>query len=115
MDAEVKNANEYGYFVKETLTELEITSSTLRRWSIALEDQGYKFTRNERNQRIYYERDYKAISHLKKLLSNGVPYTDAIDAVVATDWFNHDGVRTVSVRDDAGRLTRSDLQLSLLV
>ena len=52
MDAEVKNANEYGYFAKETLTELEITSSTLRRWSIALEDQGYKFTRNEESTNL---------------------------------------------------------------
>lgn len=33
--------NEFGYFSKEVATELDITTSTLRRWSIELEKTGY--------------------------------------------------------------------------
>ena len=58
--------NEFGYFSKDVAIELEITTSTLRRWSIELEKEGYSFHRNEKDQRIYYERDFKAFRELKK-------------------------------------------------
>jgi len=40
------------------------------------------FERNEKERRIYYERDFKVFRELKKLLSNSVPLVDSIKAVV---------------------------------
>ena len=40
--------NEFGYFAKDVAAELGITTSSLRRWSIELENQGYVFQRNEK-------------------------------------------------------------------
>ena len=48
----MENANHFGYFAKDVASELEITTSTLRRWSIELEKAGYSFERNEKEQRI---------------------------------------------------------------
>ncbi|GIN87588.1 hypothetical protein J6TS2_39740 [Heyndrickxia sporothermodurans] len=68
----------FGYFSKDVALELEITTSTLRRWSIELEKLGYVFDRNDKEQRIYYERDFKALRELKKLLAHNVSFTDAV-------------------------------------
>lgn len=77
---------EFGYFSKDVALELEITTSTLRRWSIALEKSGYIFERNEKDQRVYYQRDYKALKELKLLLSKAMPFDNAIKVVAAMDF-----------------------------
>lgn len=102
--------NEFGYFSKDVAIELEITTSTLRRWSIELEKEGYHFNRNEKEQRIYYERDFKAFRELKKLLSNSVPFTDAIKAIASTDFENKNAGQTPSVYSDMIRLSKRELQ-----
>lgn len=63
----MKNAEEFGYFAKDVAVDIEITTSTLRRWSNELEKEGYTFQRNVKDQRIYYERDFKAFRELKKM------------------------------------------------
>lgn len=102
--------NEFGYFSKEVATELDITTSTLRRWSIELEKTGYYFERNDNNQRIYYERDFRAFRELKNLLSNNVPFVDAIKAVSAMNFDNKINTKTPSVSYDIVRLSRRDLE-----
>jgi len=102
--------NEFGYFSKEVATELDITTSTLRRWSIELEKAGYYFERNDNNQRIYYERDFRAFRELKNLLSNNVPFVDAIKAVSAMNFDNKINTKTPSVSYDIVRLSRRDLE-----
>ncbi|MEF3225897.1 MerR family transcriptional regulator, partial [Campylobacter jejuni] len=84
----------FGYFAKDVASDLEVTTSTLRRWSIELEKSGYQFERNDKDQRIYYERDFKAFRELKKLLSNSVPFVDAIKAVVSMDLENKNASKT---------------------
>ncbi|MEF3225947.1 MerR family transcriptional regulator, partial [Campylobacter jejuni] len=84
----------FGYFAKDVASDLEVTTSTLRRWSIELEKLGYQFERNDKEQRIYYERDFKAFRELKKLLSNSVPFVDAIKAVVSMDLENKNASKT---------------------
>jgi DNA-binding transcriptional MerR regulator len=81
----MENAEKFGYFAKDVATDLEITTSTLRRWSLKLEELGYLFERNEKDQRIYYERDFKAFRELRKLITNSVSFEDAIKAVVSMD------------------------------
>ena len=57
---------EYGMFAKELALNLDINTNTLRRWAIELEEQGYEFSRNDKNQRIYYQRDILALSDFQK-------------------------------------------------
>ena len=59
---------EYGMFAKELSLNLDINTNTLRRWAIELEEQGYEFSRNDKNQRIYYERDILALSDFQKII-----------------------------------------------
>ncbi|MCM3308857.1 DNA-binding protein [Priestia megaterium] len=97
------NASEYGYFAKDMAANLEVTTSTLRRWSIRLEKAGYKFERNEKDQRIYYERDFKAFRELKKLISNNVVL---VDAIVSMDVEVLNASQTPSVYREETRLTK---------
>jgi len=106
----LSNASEYGYFAKDVAADLEVTTSTLRRWSIELEKAGYKFERNEKDQRIYYDRDFKAFRELKKLISNSVVLIDAINAVVSMDVEGLNASQTPSVYREETRLTRQFLE-----
>lgn len=106
----MKNANSFGYFSKDVAADLEITTSSLRRWSIELEQHGYIIERNEKGQRIYYERDFKALRELKKLLSNNVSFTDALKAVVSMNLDEKNAIKTPSVFTDEIRLSKSELE-----
>lgn len=104
------DASEYGYFAKDVASDLNITTSTLRRWSIELEKAGYNFERNEKDQRIYYERDFKAFRELKKLIANNVALIDATKAVVSMDLEAKNASQTPSVYRSETRLTKQTLE-----
>lgn len=102
--------NEFGYYSKDVAIELGITPSTLRRWSIELEKRGYSFHRNEKEQRVYFERDFKALREFKKLIGNSVPISDATKAVAVMDFEKKNADQTPSVQSDIIRLTKRELQ-----
>lgn len=106
----MENTNHFGYFAKDVATELEITTSTLRRWSIELEKAGYTIERNEKEQRIYFERDFKALRELKKLLSHSVSFVDAIKAVTSMDLESQNATWTPSAYKQELRLSKHELQ-----
>lgn len=60
---------EKAYAPREMAVILDIGDSTLRKWCIALEKNGYIFIRNEQNSRIYVERDIVVLRHFQNLLS----------------------------------------------
>lgn len=60
--------NEFGAFAKEVYLELDINPNTLRRWSSEIEKHGYKFVRNEKNQRLYFKQDFLLLMEMKKIL-----------------------------------------------
>lgn len=62
---------DFGYFAAEVCKELNLNSNTLRKWSLAMEDSQYKFERNPRNQRIYYEKDIALLKRMKDLMADG--------------------------------------------
>jgi len=102
--------NQFGYFAKDVSLQLDMNPSTLRRWCIELEKAGYTFTRNEHNQRIFYERDFNAFRKLKELLSKNVSMDHAVHAVVSM-------VQTLSQtpsvqikNEDEIRLSKRELQ-----
>lgn len=75
--------NEYGMFSKEVSLNLDINTNTLRRWAIELEEHGYTFSRNEKNQRVYYERDILALSDFQKIIEKTQSLQNTAKAVVA--------------------------------
>ena len=74
---------EYGMFAKELSLNLDINTNTLRRWAIELEEQGYEFSRNDKNQRIYYERDILALSDFQKIIEKTQSLKNTAKAVVS--------------------------------
>lgn len=102
--------NGFGYFSKDVAIELEITTSTLRRWSIELEKQGYSFQRNVKEQRIYYERDFRAFRELKKLLANSVSFVDSINAVATRDFENENTRKMPNVYSETMRLSKREVE-----
>lgn len=59
---------ERAYTTKEISLTLDIGTSTLRKWCIALEENGYQFIRNEQNGRSFIESDLIALKHFKHLV-----------------------------------------------
>ena len=74
---------EYGMFAKELALNLDINTNTLRRWAIELEEQGYEFSRNDKNQRIYYQRDTLALSDFQKIIEKTQSLEITAKAVVS--------------------------------
>ncbi|WP_061860404.1 MerR family transcriptional regulator [Priestia megaterium] len=64
-------SEQLGYFAKQVCEKLKLNPNTLRKWAIELEENGYKFERNNKGpngQRIYYEHDINVISEFKVLV-----------------------------------------------
>jgi len=59
---------ERAYTTKEISLTINIGTSTLRKWCLALEEQGYKFSRTETNKRLFIERDLVALKYFQKLV-----------------------------------------------
>jgi DNA-binding transcriptional MerR regulator len=59
---------EKSYTTKEISLTLDIGTSTLRKWCIALEENGYTFIRNMQNGRSFLERDIVALKHFGHLV-----------------------------------------------
>ena len=60
---------EKAYSPKEVFTTLGIGDSTLRKWCIALEKNGYGFIRNDKNSRVYVEGDLVVLRHFQNLVN----------------------------------------------
>ncbi|MED3984287.1 MerR family transcriptional regulator [Peribacillus simplex] len=67
---------DFGYFAKTVSERLGIAKDTLRSWSLKLEAEGVKFERNAREQRIYYEKDIRALENMKELMDLQQPLND---------------------------------------
>lgn len=59
---------EKAYTTKEVSLTLDIGTSTLRKWCLSLEENGYPFARTESNKRLFVENDLVALKHYKVLL-----------------------------------------------
>ena len=64
------NSHERAYTTKEVSSFLDIGTSTLRKWCISLEENGYSFTRVDNNKRLFLERDLVSLKYYKKLLQD---------------------------------------------
>ncbi len=91
---------EYGMFAKELSLNLDINTNTLRRWAIELEEQGYEFSRNDKNQRIYYERDMLALSDFQKIIEKTQSLENTAKAVVSKVNDKKNAEKMLSVIED---------------
>lgn len=61
-------SQERAYSTKEVSHTLGIGDSTLRKWCLALEKNGYTFIKNEREQRLFIESDLVCLRHFQTLV-----------------------------------------------
>lgn len=59
---------EKAYSPKEMATTFDIGDSTLRKWCLALENNGYVFMRNENNGRVFTDSDLVILRHFQTLV-----------------------------------------------
>lgn len=72
---------EQGYWSSEMAKILDIAPVTLRKWSIALEREGYIFIRDENGRRAYRERDILPLKSMKQLLASNTSIENASKAL----------------------------------
>lgn len=81
--------NERAFWTKEVAETLEIGTSTLRKWALALENQGYEFVRGEKNSRAFLERDIVVLRRMKELIQTAGMTTDAAVKVALSRDFDN--------------------------
>src|SRR5699024_5664304 len=59
---------EKAYWTHEVAKLLSISESTLRKWCIELENQGYEFTKGKNNSRAFLVRDTHILLNIKHLI-----------------------------------------------
>ena len=64
------DSHEKAYTPKEISLTLDIGDSTLRKWCLALEKQGYEFIRNDQNKRVFIDANVVVLRHFKELVQN---------------------------------------------
>lgn len=105
--------SEFGTFAKAVAIHLDINVNTLRRWAIELEKFDYNFERNEKNQRMYYERDILVLSDMKRMIEKTNSLENAAKAVVSSFNERKSVEKTMSVimeKDDKIAFTRQELE-----
>jgi DNA-binding transcriptional MerR regulator len=71
------------YNAKSVYERLGISSSSLRKWCIRLEEQGYNFTRDIHNNRIFHLKDVQFLEQFKVLVQdNGLSQDHAIHVML---------------------------------
>lgn len=105
--------NEYGYFSKDVALKLDINASTLRQWTLAMEKEGYEFHRNDKNQRIFYDRDINLLFELKNLIEKTRNRENAIKTIVSGQKSVDNAEKMLSVHEnerDNIIVSKSDLE-----
>lgn len=89
------------YSPSDVATQLNIKESTLRKYSLLLEEAGMKFQRNSQNQRWYNDNDVIALRKLVTLKNNGdMNLKECADAVFL--WVKGDDISQPSTDTDSG-------------
>lgn len=77
---------EKAYTTKEISLTLDIGSSTLRKWCLALEENGYYFTRTDNQRRLFVDRDLVALRYFQKLVQGENFSLDNAAKVIASKY-----------------------------
>ncbi|MBJ8113684.1 DUF3967 domain-containing protein [Bacillus cereus group sp. N6] len=74
---------EKAYWNHEVAERLQMGKSTLRRWCLELEKQGYIFSKGEQESRAFTERDVLILEKIKELQSEGQKLEPAIKQIIS--------------------------------
>ncbi|MGR5864883.1 DUF3967 domain-containing protein [Bacillus cereus] len=74
---------EKAYWNHEVAEHLQMGNSTLRRWCLELEKQGYIFSKGEQESRAFTKRDVLILEKIKELQSKGEKLECAIKQVLS--------------------------------
>lgn len=107
---DLMTVSEKAFWTHEVAKQLLIGESTLRKWSLALEEQGYKFVKGEQESRAYIEGDIKILFKLKEEIRNkNKPVKEAVKTVLesirTTDVHVTEEERTPLVPDEVDTRT----------
>lgn len=109
-------SKEYGFYAKETAQNLGIKESTLRRWSLELEKEGYVFERNDKGEnghRIYFDHDILMLTDFQKMMKKTHNLKDATKLVMTMVRDRKNAERAMTVfdkEDDKISFTKDELQ-----
>ncbi|MBP1944649.1 DNA-binding protein [Cytobacillus luteolus] len=92
--------NEYGLFSKDVALKLNINSSTLRQWCLSMEKEGYEFERNDKDQRIFYNRDITVLLDIKNEIEKTRNRDNAIKSIVSREKATNNTEKTLSVNEE---------------
>lgn len=84
-----KNEFEKAYATHEVATLLQIGDSTLRKWCIELEKNGYRFIRDDNDSRVFIEHDVIALRQLQEMIK-GRKTTIGTAAILIYQRFNRE-------------------------
>lgn len=74
---------EKAYWNYEVAQRLNMGRSTLRRWCLELEKQGYVFSKGEQDSRAFLEKDVLILEKIKQLQSQGKKLEHAIKQILS--------------------------------
>lgn len=94
------------YWSHEIAKLLDISTSSLRRWSIILEATGYPFIRDENDKRAYLQSDIMPLQKMRELLTDGMSLENAANAVVLRYSEQISNSQTTFVYDENNRLSQ---------
>lgn len=100
------------YSPSDVAAQLNIKQSTLRKYSILLEEHGYIFHKNDKSHRAYYDGDVMAVRKLIDFKNNAnMTLDEAAKAVVS--WSKGEIVlQEVASQNERHAVTLADLQAS---
>lgn len=95
---------EKSYWSKEIADHLGIGTSTLRKWCLLLEENGYVFLRDEHGRRAYTEHDAIALRQFKELTTEKAMSLENASIVVISAYNRkHNEVVTLSATENVTR------------
>lgn len=81
---EVEQLQERSFWTKEVAEQLEIGTSTLRKWCLALEQENYSFVKGAKNSRAFVQKDIQVLEQMKKLIQEaGMSIESAVKVVLS--------------------------------
>lgn len=94
------------YSPNEVAELLKIKPATLRKYSIMLEERGYKIERNSQNHRYYRDKDIITIRNIIRGKDSGVTLEESINNVISIDEHN----TYTNAINNADKQNSSDIQ-----
>lgn len=96
--------SEKAYWNHEVAKVLGIGESTLRKWCIELEKNGYEFVKGAKDSRAFLEHDLQALMHFKQLTkTDKIPQETAAQSVVEKFSRTVENGRTLPVPSENNR------------